>query len=331
MTTASSSPEAAPSKAFTPEQPEVSFVVIAYNEEATIERSLTAMLEQRDVSSSEVVVVDDGSTDRTAETVEKLAAIDPRLRFVRLVANKGRGHARHVGLSQADGRLIAMIDSDVIVPPDWVSRARSRLDGRDAVGGIAVPDGDATYIARRFGLDPKPRPPTLTISGNNGLYMRHVFESARVDPLLTEGEDIALVKAMDAAGLRAELIPELISAHCESKDFAATVRWFYQSGKGAARQWHRYHQLRLADLAFVTHASFTFAGAAAVLSRRPRLGCLLPLVGGGAVAWAHLATRFHLHRSRPAAVAGAAGANLALCFAYLTGRLVGHASRSGFR
>ena len=79
----------------------------------------------------------------------------------------------------------------------------------DAVGGIAVPDGDVSYVCSRFALRPRSVPPTIPVSGNNGLYKRRVFDSVRVDPSLVEGEDVALNRAMEESGLRSRTLAEL--------------------------------------------------------------------------------------------------------------------------
>lgn len=89
----------------------VSVVMPAYNAEATIEESLRSVLGQthREI---EVLVVDDGSADRTLDVVRNLG--DARIKVLRSEKNAGVAAARNRGLSAAQGRYIAFCDADDI-------------------------------------------------------------------------------------------------------------------------------------------------------------------------------------------------------------------------
>jgi hypothetical protein len=223
-----------------------------------------------------------------------------------------------------------MVDSDVVIPPDWLRRARLALRGFDAVGGIPVPDGDVTFIFNRFGLRAKACPPTITVSGTNGLYRRSVFDRVKVDARLTEGEDVALNRSMEAAGLRLANIADLVVEHRESKGFWDSLRWRYDSGVGATRQLARYHEVRNPDVAAAGELVAVAAGVAcAVASGRARwLG--LPLAGLLGVSSLHLQRKFDA-RANPARFAGAVAVNGVMFASYCVGRVAGVAvlARSG--
>lgn len=89
--------------------PAVSVLMAARNAEATVEVALRSMLDQT-VRDLEVVVVDDGSEDRTARVVEGLA--DPRVRLVRLERSQGTARALNRGLAECRAALIARMDAD---------------------------------------------------------------------------------------------------------------------------------------------------------------------------------------------------------------------------
>ncbi len=93
--------------------PRISVVMPAYNAEETIDFALAGLSDQtwRDL---EVIVVDDGSTDRTCEMVERRAALDPRIRLVRSQRNVGPYVARNLGASLAGGEFVTVHDAD-----DW--------------------------------------------------------------------------------------------------------------------------------------------------------------------------------------------------------------------
>lgn len=90
-------------------KPLVSVVIPVYNREKTILRALNSVLRQT-YSNIEVIVVDDGSTDSTAQIVSNCA--DERVRLIRLSNNQGANKARNTGISKAKGEYIAFQDSD---------------------------------------------------------------------------------------------------------------------------------------------------------------------------------------------------------------------------
>ena len=91
--------------------PFVSVLIDTYNHERFIEQAVTSVLEQDfPASEMEVVVVDDGSTDGTAEIVRKFA---PRVRLIRK-ANGGQGSAFNAGIPECKGEVVAFLDGD-----DW--------------------------------------------------------------------------------------------------------------------------------------------------------------------------------------------------------------------
>jgi glycosyltransferase involved in cell wall biosynthesis len=89
--------------------PVVSIVLPTYERGPLIGRSIRSVLGQT-YTDFELIVVDDGSTDATAEEVARFG--DPRIRYIRLDQNRGAAAARNVGIRQALGRFIAFQDSD---------------------------------------------------------------------------------------------------------------------------------------------------------------------------------------------------------------------------
>jgi len=95
----------------------LSIVIPAMNEEERIGESLRALQQQLPASAGpwEILVVDDGSTDRTAEVVADAASRDPRI-VLRREPHRGKGGALRTGLLAARGALRFMCDADLSMP-----------------------------------------------------------------------------------------------------------------------------------------------------------------------------------------------------------------------
>ena len=124
-------------------RPPVSVIVPAYNEEAGIEAGVRSLLASH-YPELEVIVVDDGSSDRTAEIVAGLD--EPRLRLLRQ-ANAGKPAALNAGLAAARHDIVVMVDGDTIFEPDTVLHMVAPL----ADPGVGAVSGN-TKVGNRSGL-----------------------------------------------------------------------------------------------------------------------------------------------------------------------------------
>lgn len=112
----------------------ISVVVPAYNEEAYLEHCLNALASQTyPAERYEVVVVDNASTDSTAQIA---AAWDAR---VITEPQKGVAQARQTGFLAARGSVIASTDADTTVSSDWVERIAGRFSTTPDLGGVFGP------------------------------------------------------------------------------------------------------------------------------------------------------------------------------------------------
>ena len=105
------------------DRPWLSVVIPAFNEESRIRSSLERMRTYLDGTgrSWEIVVVDDGSSDRTAALVEQAGADEPRIRLVR-APHGGKGAAVRRGMLEATGRWRFLSDADLSMPPENLGR-----------------------------------------------------------------------------------------------------------------------------------------------------------------------------------------------------------------
>lgn len=107
-------------------RPLVSVIVPAFNAEAFLADAVRSALAQT-WKTLEVVVVDDGSTDRTGAIAHELAAADGRVRVLH-GPNKGVSAARNQGIAAASGSLLCFLDADDVYLPDKVERQVAFLD-----------------------------------------------------------------------------------------------------------------------------------------------------------------------------------------------------------
>ncbi|AZO49388.1 MAG: glycosyltransferase [Mesorhizobium sp.] len=257
-------------------QPDVSFVIAAYNSEATLDRAIASALAQHDVS-VEVIVVDDCSRDRTLDVAR--AYPEEIVRVVALEQNRGPGGARNAGLEAARGRWVAVLDSDDAVYPGRIRAMIARAEKAGAV--IAV---DNLQVVREDGVPEDTMFPADYLEGMGEIsladyiagnivfesrfnlgYLKPIFQRGfldekrlRYDEKLIIGEDYILLASALAKGGRCVVEP--------------TTGYVYHIRTGSISrvlELHHVEAMRAADAAFAeTH--LMDAAAAAAFARRSR-------------------------------------------------------------
>jgi biofilm PGA synthesis N-glycosyltransferase PgaC len=114
--------------------PPISILVPCYNEAENAEETLGTAAAV-DYPQFEIIAINDGSRDNTAEVLDGLAARIPNLRVVHLAANGGKANALNTGALLARHELLVCIDGDAMIDPHalrWIARAFRRAD----VGGL---------------------------------------------------------------------------------------------------------------------------------------------------------------------------------------------------
>jgi len=131
--------------------PDVSVVIPLYNEADSVTPLVGELVGVLDGlgRSSEVVVVDDGSTDGSFERLSALAATEPRLRILRLARNYGQTAALSAGIEHARAPVIVSMDADLQNDPADVPRLLAALaDDVDVVNGWRSPRRDPWFTRR---------------------------------------------------------------------------------------------------------------------------------------------------------------------------------------
>ncbi len=135
---------------------ELTIVVPAFNEAHRLEAGMrrfdgAVSTGAVDVDRTEVVVVDDGSTDGTTVVAEKLLATLPHHRVIRLPSNQGKGAAVRAGMAAARSEHVAYMDADMAIDPLAVPSLLDGLERHDvAIGCRALRDSmvETTYVVR---------------------------------------------------------------------------------------------------------------------------------------------------------------------------------------
>ncbi len=134
------------------DQVELSVVIPLFNEQENVEplyQGLKRVLEGLG-KEYEIIIVDDGSTDGSFESLKRLAADDPSLKVIRLRRNFGQTAAFSAGFDQAEGDVVVTLDADLQNDPADIPLLLAKIEeGHDIVSGWRKSRQDS-FLTRRF-------------------------------------------------------------------------------------------------------------------------------------------------------------------------------------
>ncbi|MBE2204198.1 MAG: glycosyltransferase [Chthoniobacterales bacterium] len=221
--------------------PPISVLVPAYNEEKVIAKTLQSLLTSDYPGEIEILVINDGSTDSTADTVRGVG--DPRIRLIDQI-NSGKAQALQTGVGEAKSEFLVFIDADTQFEPDALRHLISVFQSPQvgAVSGHARVGNLKTFLARcqdleyvcGFNLDRR-----AYAAWNCITVVPGAISAVRKSAVLAAGgfshetlaEDTDLTLAIHKAGYRVEYQPEAV-AHTEAPETFPTLarqrfRWAY--------------------------------------------------------------------------------------------------------
>ena len=112
----------------------VSIIVPTYNSQKTIEVCLSNIIEESKKFESEIIVIDDNSSDQTIEIVKKFKLI----KLIELENNEGVGNARNIGADNAKYEILCFIDSDLIITKNSIMNLVKKLNQDKTIGSVSA-------------------------------------------------------------------------------------------------------------------------------------------------------------------------------------------------
>jgi GT2 family glycosyltransferase len=216
-----------------PRYPRVSVVVCAYDAERTLDRCL-ASLAALDYPDYEVILVNDGSRDRTL-------AIAEQYEFCRIISqtNQGLSAARNVGAAAATGEIVAYTDSDCVADPDWLLYLVAKLEASRLVacGGPNFSPPEQNLVPAAVAVSPGGPTHVLLsdevaehIAGCNMAFRRDVLlDLGGFDPVYrAAGDDVDICWRLQDSGYTIGFCPAAVVWHFRRN----TVRAYLDQQRG---------------------------------------------------------------------------------------------------
>ena len=196
----------------------ITVYVPAYNVAQFLGPCLEGLLAQT-LPPNEILVIDDGSRDATAEIASKYAAVT----LIQHGTNKGLAAARNTAMRAARNELVASIDADCVANPNWLAQLSASLTDPSVVGvggklieGIQKNTADrwrAVHMAQHWGDAPIHNPRFLF--GSNNLFRKSAVLAVGGydESMRTNGEDVDLSRRLRDKGWNFLYVPAAVATH----------------------------------------------------------------------------------------------------------------------
>ena len=198
-----------------------SVIICTYNRAHLVKRVLHSLARQTiRPEEFEVVVVDDGSRDNTAEVCNALHSELPNLKYISMGRNTGLARARNVGIAASTGDYLLFTDDDCIAAENWVECLRDALGGEKIVAGaVASTTTDFMKLCHNIAqfhafMPGQKAGPKEMLAGANMAFRRSVLselEGFQAGILCADDTELAL--RARAKGYRTFFAPDAIVTH----------------------------------------------------------------------------------------------------------------------
>ena len=231
--------------------PTFSVIIPVFNRPDEVHELLESLKSQSDPD-IEVIVVEDGSERTCKEVIEKHAGSIPV--FYHSIANSGPGAARNVGAGKSKGVWLLILDSDCIIPQDYIASVRAGIaaTGADAFGGPDRASESFTPIQKAINYAMTSFFTTGGIRGgkkkmdkfyprsfNMGIK-KEIFEKSGGFSTMRFGEDIDFSIRLYNAGYQVALFPDAFVFHKRRTDFRKFFKQVFNSGIARINLYKKY-------------------------------------------------------------------------------------------
>jgi len=212
----------------------ISFIIPVYNAEETIGKCIESIMNQDLEIEKEILVIDNGSADRSLEIAQSY----PDVRCFR-ESKRGPAATRNKGLENAKGDYIAFVDSDVVLPKDWLSKGMEKLKNNTSLAAVGGPGKSVEKNPISDALD------KLLFGKNEGveeifvdslatmdaLYRADAIKGMRFDESLIAGEDPEFNFRLRKKGYNLLYSRDLFVYHHHPLNLGGLLKKWYNYGK----------------------------------------------------------------------------------------------------
>lgn len=220
------------------QKPLVSIIVPVYNDYATIQLCLRTILRQT-YPLKEIIVVNDGSTDKTPQVLARLTQSDSTLSVIN-IKHSGSTVARNIGVNYAHGSIILFGEGDAIYKRNYVENAVNMMEKDTQLGGVCLTGAPwmvkDSFITRSIDVENRIQRKMLE-DGTRDVFYAWIFKRKAIeavgifDKKLFQAEDKDLFRRVKEAGYRIGLINGVNWRHKRDQNLYTFLKRNYYGGK----------------------------------------------------------------------------------------------------
>jgi glycosyltransferase involved in cell wall biosynthesis len=224
----------------------ISVIVPVRNAAATISEQLAALAGQTYRGRWQLVIVDNGSSDRTVAEIRRALPDLPETKIIDAPSGRGPSYARNIGARNADGEFLAFCDADDVVSPEWLVSLANAATRFDVVAGRLEADSINSYALAN---SRSPRIETLPVShgflpyspsGNTGVWATVFMATGGFDQRYRAAEDVEWSWRAQLGSYSIGFAPEAVVHYRYRASVRGIARQAFTRGFDLARLYHDY-------------------------------------------------------------------------------------------
>ena len=256
-----------------------SIIICTYNRAPLLQRTLLSLSRQTlEAEQFEIIVVDDGSTDNTAEICKRENHGMQNLKYISTGGNIGIGAAGNLGVRSAAGDYLIFTDDDCIPREDWVERMRQALSKYPLIAGcVATPTKNFIKLCHNIAqfhpfMEGGKAGPVAFIAGANMGFRRSLFEELQGFPQENIiNPDMRFVLKARESGYQVYFEPEAVITHDHERTSLASI-FVYSSFHASTTILVRHRYRKLLQTPFILRAPVLILAASPIIALKVTAG-----------------------------------------------------------